>query len=241
MRWAKSEYILKGVFLGLLLFVSLQKGLDWEATGRVAVWLVGGFLAALILAAARQLRDIKGLGRNPVGFVLFLLLENPFLIYMGIVLGMAGAAIDYLYHLKAAYGEADLPPEANVLGYCAFGGAVFGYGISELRQIAHPLYRLGITAILCAARRRRPVLLARRPELPGRRGRAPAVGRPPLARHPVLLPARVLRDGRGVRGRDRGPVRHLRARHVPDQVPGPDAGPRGRFCRSVSTASTRSG
>ena len=34
MRWAKSEYILKGVFLGLLLFVSLQKNLDWEATGR---------------------------------------------------------------------------------------------------------------------------------------------------------------------------------------------------------------
>src|SRR3954451_5575585 len=73
MRWAKSEYILKGVFLGLLLFVSLQKGLDWEATGRVALWLVGGFLVALVLAAARQLRDIKGLGRNPAGFVLFLL------------------------------------------------------------------------------------------------------------------------------------------------------------------------
>jgi hypothetical protein len=77
MRWAKSEYILKGVFLGLLLFVSLQKDLDWSATGRVALWLTGGFLAGLVCAAVKQLRDIKGLGHNPLGFVLFLLLENP--------------------------------------------------------------------------------------------------------------------------------------------------------------------
>ena len=152
MRWAKSEYILKGVFLGLLLFVSLQKGLNWEATGRVALWLGGGFVLALVLAAARQFRDLRGMGRNPLGFLLFLLLENPFLIYMGIVLGMAGAAIDYLYHLKVQVGgEANLPPEANILGYCVLGGAVFGYGLGELRQIPNALYRLGITAGLCAA------------------------------------------------------------------------------------------
>src|SRR6187549_2865749 len=94
MRWAKSEYILKGVFLGLLLFVSLQKNLDWGDIGRVALWLGGGFLIALIVAGVRQIRDIKGLGRNPLGFFLFLLLENPFLIYFGIVFGLAGAAID---------------------------------------------------------------------------------------------------------------------------------------------------
>lgn len=153
MRWAKSEYILKGVFLGLLLFVSLQKGLDWSATGRVALWLVGGFLAALIVAAVRQIKDIRGLGRNPVGFLLFLLLENPFLIYMGIVLGLAGAAIDYLVPLRAEHERLGipLPPEADILGYCVFGGAVFGYGLGELRQIPNALYRLGITAGLCAA------------------------------------------------------------------------------------------
>ncbi|HEX3150396.1 MAG TPA: hypothetical protein VHR66_20125 [Gemmataceae bacterium] len=152
MRWAKSEYILKGVFLGLLLFVSLQKDMDWPATGRAALWLVGGFLAALVLAAGRQFRDIKGLGRNPVGFLLFLLLENPFLMYAGIILGLGGAAVDYLY-LKAlaAGGHDNLPPEANILGYCVLGGALFGYGLGELKQIPNPLYRLGITAILCAA------------------------------------------------------------------------------------------
>jgi tetratricopeptide (TPR) repeat protein len=151
MRWAKSEYILKGVFLGLLLFVSLQKGLDWAATGRVALWLVGGFLVALVIAAARQWRGLHGLGRNPVGFLLFLLLENPFLIYCGIILGLAGAAVDYLVVLKERTGGGIPPPESDILGYCVLGGAIFGYGLGELRQIKHPLYRLGVTAILCAA------------------------------------------------------------------------------------------
>src|SRR5262245_7540086 len=110
MRWAKSEYILKGVFLGLLLFVSLQKELNWADTGRVALWLAGGFGVALVLAAARQFRDVKGLGHNPVGFLLFLLLENPFLIYSGIILGLAGAAIDLTQARKALIPEGqDLP------------------------------------------------------------------------------------------------------------------------------------
>jgi tetratricopeptide (TPR) repeat protein len=161
MRWAKSEYILKGVFLGLLLFVSLQKDLDWNATGRVALWLLGGFGAALILAAARQIHAIKGLGRNPVGFLLFLLLENPFLIYTGIIFGLAGASIDLLQTQTGLWEarNALLPDDAkeekplylSILGYCVLGGAIFGYGLGELRQIAKPLYRLGITALLCSA------------------------------------------------------------------------------------------
>jgi tetratricopeptide (TPR) repeat protein len=152
MRWAKSEYILKGVFLGLLLFVSLQKDLDWAATGRVALWLVGGLTAALVVAAIRQFKDIKGLGRNPLGFILFLLLENPFLIYCGIIFGLAGKAIDIIQAKKALIPEGEEAPlELSILGYCVLGGALFGYGLGELRQIAKPLYRLGITAILCSA------------------------------------------------------------------------------------------
>src|SRR5256885_9601471 len=155
MRWAKSEYILKGVFLGLLLFVSLQKDLDWEATGRIALWLVGGFLAGLAGAAIKQFRDIKGLGRNPLGFLLFLLLENPFFIYAGIVLGLAGGAIDLVRMKLEVLGldwDSQNPPlELSIMGYCVLGGALFAYGLGELRQITNTLYRLGITALLCAA------------------------------------------------------------------------------------------
>ncbi|HKB02330.1 MAG TPA: tetratricopeptide repeat protein [Gemmataceae bacterium] len=155
MRWAKSEYILKGVFLGLLVFVSLQKNLDWAATGRVALWLVGGFLAGLVCAAVKQFRDLKNLGRNPLGFFLFLLLENPFFIYAGIVFGMAGAAIDLVSIKLAALGldwdSKDRPLEMSILGYCVLGGALFGYGMGELRQVRNPFYRFGLAAVLCAA------------------------------------------------------------------------------------------
>src|SRR5262249_24396785 len=144
--------ILKGVFLGLLLFVSLQKDLDWAATGRVALWLTGGVLPGLIGAAGKQFRDIKGGGRNPLRVLLVLLLENPFFIYAGIVFGLAGAAIE-LIHSRDALLQPDQPRplELDILGYCFLGGAVFGYGLGELRQITNPLYRLGITALLCAA------------------------------------------------------------------------------------------
>lgn len=144
MRWAKSEYMLKGVFLGLLLFISMQKELDWTGTGRVALWLVGGFGAALLVALTRQLKEITGLLRNPVGFMLFLLLENPFLIYLGLIVGLIGGAIQ----------ERDpLPPDVEgnpLLIYCACGGALLGYILGELRQMTNNLYRLGLAAFVCA-------------------------------------------------------------------------------------------
>src|SRR5262249_45770282 len=152
MRWAKSEYILKGVFLGLLLFVSLQKDMDWGETGRVALWLVGGVVAAPGIAPGCHSRAIKGDGGSPVGVLLFLLRENTCPIYAGIFGGLAGAAIDLIEGKRSRLPEGQEPPlELSILGYCVLGGALFGYGLGELRQIGNALYRLGITAILCAA------------------------------------------------------------------------------------------
>ena len=108
MKWAKSEYILKGVFLGLLLFVSLQN-LDWAETGRLAVFLAGGLVAGLVIGAARQFRTLPGLLRNPAGYFLFLLLENPVLIYAGIILGLGAGTADYLYAQKLLLNGADAP------------------------------------------------------------------------------------------------------------------------------------
>ena len=117
MRWAKSEYILKGVFLGLLLFVSLQKDLDWPATGRAALWLVGGFLAALVLAGLRQVRDIKGMGPSlqgdhveglfddaNLGAVSRLVLADGAGVFLGDVEAV-GAKDDALLHIEDGFGE----------------------------------------------------------------------------------------------------------------------------------------
>ncbi len=53
MRWLLSEYILKGVFLGLLLFVALQKP-GWAATGEFFLCIFGGQAACLGLAGYRK-------------------------------------------------------------------------------------------------------------------------------------------------------------------------------------------
>ena len=75
MRWQQTEFILKGVYLGLLVYVALQ-GPTWQQIGIVALWTFGMLCLCLGVAAFRKLREgyrIKG--RLPA-FILFLLLED---------------------------------------------------------------------------------------------------------------------------------------------------------------------
>jgi hypothetical protein len=146
MRWAKSEYVLKGVFLGLLFYVSLLN-LSWAATGRVALWLVGGFAVALVAAAFRQIRDLKGGVRHPLGFLVFLILENPGLIYAGVILGLAIGA--FTENPLSESGGTEL--DSKILFYCLIGGAALGYGLSEIREATRGRKRFGIAFALCAA------------------------------------------------------------------------------------------
>ena len=145
MRWAKSEYMSKGVFLGLILYVAMQD-LTWMATGRIALWLTGGLAFGLVLASFLQFKDIKGLGRNPIGFLLFLLLENPFAIYLGVIGGLAFGAVT-----ENQVSDDPNSPTDSIIGFCVFGGAIFGYGLGELRETTRGYYRLGLSFGLCAA------------------------------------------------------------------------------------------
>src|SRR5262245_18446756 len=93
MRWLQTEYILKGIFLGLLLFVALVES-DWTAFGLANLLAFGGLALFLAVAAWRKLRDeFRFRGGNLLAFVLFLILESPQLIFTGIMLGMAAAAL----------------------------------------------------------------------------------------------------------------------------------------------------
>src|SRR3712207_3631859 len=65
MHWLQSEYLLKGLFLGLLLFVALQEAVPpqpqapppgWPATARVTLITLGGLALALGIAAVRKRR-----------------------------------------------------------------------------------------------------------------------------------------------------------------------------------------
>src|SRR5262249_8938838 len=91
MRWLQTEYILKGIYLGLLLDVALRQAerpaTEWSAALTFAACTLGGLLLALTLAALWKLRQGYRIRGRLAPFILFLLLESPTLVYIGILGG----------------------------------------------------------------------------------------------------------------------------------------------------------
>src|SRR5690349_2534667 len=127
MSWQQTEFILKGVYLGLLLYVGLQlRGDQWgPELGYVALCTFGGLALFLGVAAVRKLREGYRVRGRVLPFLLFLLLENPALVYAGVLLGLAFGAFTIRkddqehWQLFATVG----------------GGAVLGYVLWLLRHV----------------------------------------------------------------------------------------------------------
>ncbi len=139
MRWLQLEYILKGIYVGLLLFVAVEspnRG-DVETVG----WCVGGGLAtALVIAGLGKLRAGYSVKGRLLPFVLFLLLESPGLVYAGILLGMAAGAWLILG-----------PGKEPLLAAMVAGGSVLGLLFWLVRHVRNRWARLGIVAVLALA------------------------------------------------------------------------------------------
>src|SRR6516225_2650925 len=117
MRWPLSEYVLKGVFLGLLLYAALTAP-NAAAAVPIGLWLIGGTAAGLIIAAGHKLsQGLRPAGR-PLTFLLFVLLESPGLIYAGTILGLT-------------FGAFSLSPDEDwrLCGFTVGGGAILGIGM----------------------------------------------------------------------------------------------------------------
>src|SRR5579871_2168872 len=93
MRWQQTEFILKGIYLGLVVTVALSVR-NWSGLGVVAAWSLGGLAVCLGVAAVRKLREGYRVRGRPLTFLLFLLLENPGLVYAGVLLGLALGAFN---------------------------------------------------------------------------------------------------------------------------------------------------
>jgi tetratricopeptide (TPR) repeat protein len=158
MRWVQFEYALKGLFLGLLLYTALQTQLPpplpegatrggdevtqqaWEKTGHVALYMLAGLGAGLALGLLRQLGDLARILRKPHAFLVFLLLENPLLIYLGLVGGLALGA-------GREFDPGDGRPNLILL---SIGGAILGYGFGQLRDFKDFRYRFGLSVAVGA-------------------------------------------------------------------------------------------
>lgn len=133
MHWSQLETVLKGIYLGLLVFVALQAP-TWLQLTLVAGCVLGGLLLCLSWAAQARLREgYQVRGRLPA-FVLFLLLESPDLVYGGILMGLAVSAV----LIRGPQTPAALLP------LCVAGGALLGLVLAQLGSWRDRRVRLGL-------------------------------------------------------------------------------------------------
>jgi tetratricopeptide (TPR) repeat protein len=138
-----TEYLLKGVYLGLVLCAALQisgaASGSWESLARVNLPTLGGLALALTLAGLTKVREGYRVKGRLVVFLLFLLLESPTLVYLGIL----GGTVAGIYLVRQDGLEGLLLPTVG-------GGAAAGLAFGMLRQVRHRLARGTLIAALAA-------------------------------------------------------------------------------------------
>ncbi len=144
MNWIQTEFLLKGIYLGLLLTVALQ-GPGPRELALVGACTAGGLTLSLAVAAFYKIREGYHVGGKVLGFLLFLLLENARMVYAGIICGlMLGARVSFLGRSGDEENWWLLAPVA--------GGAVLGIVLMVMRQVPDRQLRnwlgLGLAAAL---------------------------------------------------------------------------------------------
>jgi tetratricopeptide (TPR) repeat protein len=150
MRWLTTEYVLKGVYLGLVLYAALQEAATpapdcWYMLLWVNLAGLGGLLVAMGAAGFSKVREGYAVrGRLPA-FLFFLLLESPLLIYAGLIGGtLAGVLLTLgFFPVKEGMGQ--------VLVYTLGGGALVGVAFGAMRQVRQRSLRLALILIVSTA------------------------------------------------------------------------------------------
>ncbi|MBV9123929.1 MAG: tetratricopeptide repeat protein, partial [Planctomycetes bacterium] len=139
MRWLLTEYVFKGLFVGLVLLVALQEP-GWSQLGEAVLCTLAGLVLFLAIAGGRKLRQGYRIRGRFLSFLLFLLLESPVLVYTGILLGLAAGT-----YWVGVPGREDLL--APTLG----GGLVLGFLLWLLRNVRRQVFRLVLCLFLAGA------------------------------------------------------------------------------------------
>ncbi|MFO0880640.1 MAG: tetratricopeptide repeat protein [Gemmataceae bacterium] len=158
MRLVPTEYLLKGFYLGLVLFAALvlaafpagENAASPVVQGllRLNLATLAGLVLALTVAAILRFREALRARGRMLAFFLFLLLESPTLVYLGI---LAGTFVGLLLLRGIALGGLDAEHQSAlerlflpVLGGSAAAGLAFGL----LRQVQDRLTRLVLILVL---------------------------------------------------------------------------------------------
>src|SRR5262245_3709433 len=147
MRWGQIEFVLKGLYLGLLLMVALH-GPGWLELAWIGGFTLGGLALGVAGAAVQKWREGYRPRGRPFSYLLFLLLENPGRVYIGLV---AGLALGAFTAFKDQGDDRDLQRDLYVIA----GGAALGVVLYFLRTVPERSIRvwmgLGLAVALIGA------------------------------------------------------------------------------------------
>jgi tetratricopeptide (TPR) repeat protein len=138
MHWLLAESLLKGLYLGLLLFVA-SRAPSGQVTAFAAGCVLTGLLAALCVAAFRKPRSgasFRGRWRAMLPYLVF---ASPALVYGGTLLGLAAAAVAVME-----------PGREGALAVSAAGGLVVGLAFRFLPTATDRRLRVGLGLLLGA-------------------------------------------------------------------------------------------
>lgn len=131
------EYLAKGVFLGLWSYLALIQP-DAATFARIIAWGLGGLALGLVAGVGLQLRRGYRPTANPVAFLLLVVLDSPYFVYLGLIGGFAWGILT----------ETDAPEGRSWLGYSVAAGALLGFGLHQLRQVKDWFYRFALGLVV---------------------------------------------------------------------------------------------
>ncbi len=147
LTWQQTEFLLKGVYLGILVMIAWMVPRPAEIVA-IAGFTLLGLVLFLGIAAYRKMREGYRVKDRWLGFLIFLLLENPGMVYAGLLVGLS-SGVWLTFDLQPDRPGGSTSPEAL---WPVAGGAVLGmifYGLRHFRLPLHRLYAgLGIVAVL---------------------------------------------------------------------------------------------
>src|SRR5215475_3316904 len=148
LSWQQTEFLLKGVYLGLLVMIAWFVPQPYELAF-IALGTVGGLVLFLGVAAVHKYREGFRPQGNWLGYIVFMLLENPGMVYAGLIVGLAASTVFTFNRRELPEGVEAIPLQSL---WPVLGGGVLGAIFYNLRYVKQPQQRfwlsLGMVAIL---------------------------------------------------------------------------------------------
>jgi tetratricopeptide (TPR) repeat protein len=146
LTWQQTEFLLKGVYLGLLVMIAWFVP-SWDELALIALFTLSGLTVFLTMAAVLKIREGYRVRGNWAGFLVFLLLENSGMVYAGLLVGLSFGAMFVFNHRDIPEGAVAFPLEAV---WPVLGGGILGGVFYNLRSVQQPIHRFWLSAAMLA-------------------------------------------------------------------------------------------